>query len=82
MMGDLFKYSLTINGASLVTQIVKNTSAMRNTRVGSLVQKDPWKREWLSTPIFVLGEFHGQRILAGYSPWAQKELDTTEQPTL
>ena len=82
MMGDLFKYSLTINGASLVTQIVKNTSAMRNTRVGSLVQRDPWKREWLSTPIFVPREFHEQRILAGYSPWAHKELDTTEQLTL
>ena len=25
------------------------------------------------------GEFHGQRILAGYSPWGCKDLDTTEQ---
>ena len=25
-----------------------------------------------------LGNFHGQRSLAGYSPWGQKELDTTE----
>ena len=24
------------------------------------------------------GEFHGQRSLAGYSPWDRKELDTTE----
>ena len=24
------------------------------------------------------GEFHGQRSLAGYSPWGRKELDTTE----
>ena len=24
------------------------------------------------------GEFHGQKSLAGYSPWGQKELDTTE----
>ena len=28
-----------------------------------------------------LGEFRGQRNLAGYSPWSLKELDMTEQPT-
>ena len=28
--------------------------------------KFPWKREWQSTPVFLPGEFHGQRILAGY----------------
>ena len=26
----------------------------------------------------LLGESHGQRCLAGYSPWDHKELDTTE----
>ena len=30
-------------------------------------------------PIFLLGESHGQRRLAGYSPWGRKESDTTEQ---
>ena len=35
--------------------------------------KFPWRREWLSTPLFVPGEFHGQRSLAGYSPWGHKE---------
>ena len=29
----------------------------------------------------MLGEFHGQRSLVGYSPWGPKELDTTEQLT-
>jgi len=28
-----------------------------------------WRREWQPTPVFLLGEFHGQRSLAGYSPW-------------
>ena len=28
------------------------------------------------------GESHGQRSLAGYSPWSHKELDVTEQLTL
>ena len=27
------------------------------------------------------GEFHGQRSLAGYSPWGRKELDMTERLT-
>ena len=33
----------------------------------------------LATPVFLPGESHGQRSLAGYSPWGHKELDTTEQ---
>ena len=34
------------------------------------------------TPVFLLGEFRGQRSLAGYSPWGPKESDMTEQQTL
>ena len=33
------------------------------------VRKMPWIREWLPTPVFPPGEFHGQSCLAGYSPW-------------
>ena len=29
--------------------------------------KIPWRREWLPTPVFLPGEFHGQRSLVGYS---------------
>ena len=28
--------------------------------------------KWHPTLVFLLGEFHGQRSLAGYSPWSQK----------
>ena len=31
-----------------------------------------------SNPVFLPGEFHGQRNLAGYISWGRKELDTTE----
>ena len=41
-------------------------------------RKIPWRREWLSTPVFLPGEFHGQRSLVGYSPWDHKQLDTSE----
>ena len=27
-----------------------------------------WRREWQPTPVFLPGEFHGQRSLVGYSP--------------
>ena len=30
------------------------------------------------TPVFLPGETHGQRSLAGYSPWGHKESDMTE----
>ena len=45
---------------------------------------DPWvgkitcKRKWQPTPVFFLGKSHGQRLLAGYSPWGHKESDTAE----
>ena len=54
-------------GASLVAQLVKN--AVRETWVGKI----PWRRERLPTPVFWPREFHGL-----FSPWARKELDTTE----
>ena len=46
------------------------------------VGKIPWRREWLPTPVFWPGEFHGERSLVGYSPWGGKELDTTDPITL
>ena len=56
--------------------------AMQEAQVQSLGWEYPLEREWLTTPVFLPREFHGQRSLVGYSPWGHKELDTTEQPTL
>ena len=39
---------------------------------------DPWRRAWQPTAVFLPGESHGQRSLAGYGPWGRKEADTTE----
>ena len=41
-------------------------------RLRSLGQEDPLKEERQPTPAFLPGESHGQRSLAGYSPWAAK----------
>ena len=45
---------------------------------------DPWarkipRRKWQPTPVFLPGKSHGQRSLAGSSPWTRKESDTTKQ---
>ena len=32
-------------------------------------RKEREKREWQCTPVLLLGELHGQRSPAGYSPW-------------
>ena len=36
-------------------------------------------RKWQPTPVFLPTTFHGQRSLAGYSPWGYKELDMTKR---
>ena len=38
----------------------------------------PCRREWQPTPVFLPGEFRGQRSLVDYSPWGHKELYMTE----
>ena len=50
--------------------------------VQSLGWEDLCRRKWQPTPEFLPGKFHGQRTLAGYSPWGCKELDTTEATEL
>ena len=52
---------------------------MQETGFDPWVGKIPWRRAWQFTPVFLPGESHGQRSLAGYSLWGHKESDTTEQ---
>ena len=46
--------------------------------VSPWVRKVPWGRKWQPISVFLAGEFHGQRNLAGYNPWGHEESDTTE----
>ena len=51
--------------------VVKNPPAVQEpqeTWVPSLGQKDPLEEGMATTPVFLPGESHGQRSLAGYSP--------------
>ena len=75
--GEGIGYPLQYSWASLVAQRVKNLPAMRETWVGSLGRKIPWRRKRLPTPVFWPGEFHGL-----YSPWGRREADATFTFTL
>ena len=57
-------------------QLVKNLPARWEPWV-PWVEKIPWRRERLPTPVFWPGEFHGL-----CSPWGCKEPDMTEQFSL
>ena len=48
--------------------MVKTLPAMQETCVQFLGGEDSLERAWQPTPVFLPGEFHGQRKLAGYSP--------------
>ena len=61
--------------------MVKNLPAVMETRFNPWAGKIPWRREWQPTPVFLTGEFHGQRSMAGYSPWGPKKLDMTATNT-
>ena len=61
--------------------LVKNLPAMQalqEMQFRSLGWEDPLEEGMTITPVFLPGESHGQRSLAGCSPWGHKESDTTE----
>ena len=58
--------------------MVRNLPAMQEIQVDPWVGKIAWRKEWLPTPVFLPGVFHGQRSPAGYSTWGSKESDSTE----
>ena len=62
----------SIFGVSQVALVVKNTAAkagdIKEHRFDPWVGKIPWRRAGQPTPVFLPGESHGQRSLAGYSP--------------
>ena len=73
---------LRLNWASQVAQWQKKSTcqsrSFRRCGFDPWVKKIPWSWKQQPTPVFLPGKFHGQRSLAGYSPWShQKELDTT-----
>ena len=60
-------------GASGPKSPVANAGTRRH-RVSPWISKIPWRRKWQPSPVFLLGESHGERNLAGYSPWGHKRV--------
>ena len=59
-------------GTSLVPQMVKTLPAMQETQLQSLGWEDLLEKEITAYSSILAGESHGQRSLAGYSPWGHK----------
>ena len=71
--GRRIDYPFQYCWASLVAQVVKNLPAVWETWVQSLGWEDPVEKCMQPPPVFLPGESHGQKRLAGYSPWGRKE---------
>ena len=69
-------------GASQVALVVRSPPAkardLKRCRFKPWVGKIPGRRAWQPTPVFLPGESHGQRSLAGYTVHSVTESDTTE----
>ena len=59
-------------GASLVTQLLKNLPTMQEIQVQFLGREDPLEKEMATHASILAWRIHGQRDLAGYSPWGRK----------
>ena len=73
---------------ALFFYILKITSILLKPKIWHSIISDrkhivpySWRRKWQPTPVFLPGEFHGQRSLERFSPWGRKKSDMTEQLT-
>ena len=65
--------------------VVQNLPIMQESQenqVQSLGWENALVEDTATHSVFLPGESHGQRSLAGYSPWGHKELDTAEDTQL
>ena len=67
---------------SQIALVVKNPPANESRhkrhRFDLWAERSPWTKAWQSTPVFLPGESHGQRSLAGCSSQGHTESDRTE----
>ena len=59
--------------------MLKESTCKQEIWVQSLGWEDPLEEGMATHSSILAGESHGQRSLAGYSPWGYKESDMTEQ---
>ena len=63
-------FLLNFNGSQVALLVEKKLACRcrrhKRLKFNSWVRKIPWRRAWLSTPVFLPKEPHGHRCLAGY----------------
>ena len=69
---------LVISMGFLGVAVVKNSPASEG-NAGDKSQEDPLEEEVATHSVRLPGGFHGQKSLAGYSPYGRKEWDMAEQ---
>ena len=69
--GLLYHDTQGFPGSSVVKNSPANTGDM-----GSIPgsRRSPWRRKWQPPPVFLPGKSHGQRSLAGCSPWCSQRV--------
>ena len=65
-----------------MAQTMKHLPTLWETQVRALGWEDPLEKGTAIHSIFFPGEICGQRSLAGYGPWGNKESDITDRVTL
>ena len=70
-------YERTQPGGASGKELACQSKRSKRRRFNSWIRKIPWRGQWQPTPVFLPGESHGHKSMAGYSPWGHKELNTT-----
>ena len=75
---SLFLNVTVTSGGTVAKNLPANAGNTGN--IGSIPGSGrfPWRMKWQPIQYSLHAKFHGQRSLAGYSPWSHKELDTTK----
>ena len=58
--------------ALMVKNLPASTGDFKNHGFNPWIGKIPWRKKWQPAPVFLPGESHGQRSMAGYSPWGDR----------
>ena len=64
----IFKCDLGLSGSTSGREPICQCRRHKRCRFHLWVGKNPWRRAWQPTPVFLPVKFHGQRGLAGYGP--------------
>ena len=71
-----YTIALGLPRCTVVNNLLANAGEAKDAGSIPWVRKIPWRRKWQPTPLYLPGNFHGQRSLAGYSPWGHTHAGT------